>query len=43
MSTKKKGILCSCKEWAKHLRNKKPFWSSHRQATKKHIQKSLNY
>lgn len=36
MSTKKKGTLTVCKEWAKHLRYfKKIFWKSERKASKK--------
>lgn len=43
MATKKKGILSTSKEWAKHLRKdgKKSFWSSERYAVKQLIKKEV--
>jgi len=40
MSTKKKGLLFTSKDWMKHLRKlrKRAFWKGNRQATKKVIQ-----
>jgi hypothetical protein len=42
MSTKKKGMLTTSKEWAKHLRKfwKRKFWKSERRATRDTLQKS---
>jgi hypothetical protein len=41
MTTKKKGVLATSKEWCKHLRFKRPFWKSERQAVKNFINKEL--
>ena len=41
MSTKKKGVLVTAGEWAKHLRKigRRVFWHKHRGAEKKRIRR----
>lgn len=43
MSTKKKGVLTTSKEWAAHLRRygKRVFWKRERKAAKHEIKKTL--
>ncbi len=44
MSSKKKGFVILCKEWAKHLKpyGRRLFWSSHRKAEQREINKQLS-
>ncbi len=44
MSTKKKGLLTTSGEWAKHLRKwgRQRFWSKERMAARKTIRKEKN-
>jgi hypothetical protein len=42
MATKKKGVLVTSLEWARHLRSysKRRFWKAHRKAEKAEVKKA---
>ncbi|MDD5649215.1 MAG: hypothetical protein PHF86_02175 [Candidatus Nanoarchaeia archaeon] len=42
MTHKQKGLLTVSKEWAVHLRFKRPFWKKERQTSKKLMEKLKN-